>query len=187
MPRRQPLPDEDTLPVMVPINSKALVPVTPDRLRRFREHLVRTLVDARALKHAAPPRSQPPSGFAIEVAQVACGLCKGFCCRNGRDDAFLDHKTMARLRHDRPEMGTGALLKLYSDRIPALAYVVSCLFHGGRGCTLERSMRADICNTCYSGGLTSYLRSHEPPAETIVIAGKGDEMRTSAVLRPSSE
>ena len=38
---------------------------------------------------------------------------------------------------------------IYLARVPAAAYQDSCIFHGKRGCTLDRSMRADICNTYF--------------------------------------
>jgi hypothetical protein len=48
--------------------------VTPDRVRRLHERLVKALREAREVKCAAalcPPR---PSGFAARVAGTACGF-----------------------------------------------------------------------------------------------------------------
>ena len=65
-----------------------------------------------------------------------------------------------------------------------MAYRDLCIFHGKKGCTLDRSMRADICNTYYCGGLGAHLKSRDAPMPTVVIAGEGDKMRTSPVLVP---
>ncbi|HEY0342005.1 MAG TPA: hypothetical protein VGC34_14460, partial [Steroidobacteraceae bacterium] len=136
------------------------------------------------LKSIASPYPSEPTGFAARVARAACSVCKGWCCRNGGDDAFLDDQTMARIHRDRPELHAGALLRLYLDRVPALAYEDSCIFHGRKGCVLDRSLRADICNSYFCRGLGTYLTDRRPNTPRIVIAGKGDETRTSAVLMP---
>lgn len=176
--------DDDALPVMVPRNNKALAPTSPDRVRRLRKHLVRVL---RAMKDpglSTSPLRPAPAGFAARVAQTACSLCRGFCCGNGADDAFLDAGTLARARHGSPTLSTRELLRLYVERVPAIAYEGSCIFHGKQGCTLDRSLRSDVCNAYFCGGLHSYIRGGDEEVPTVVIAGEGDEMRTSAVLRP---
>ena len=181
MPRAYP---DVPAPVAVPRNDMPLTPVAPDRVRRLHKHLVQALGDARALGSIPSPYAPPPTGFAALVAQTACSLCKGWCCRNGGDDAFVDDQTMARVRRDRQDLGTNALLRLYTDRVPAMAYRNSCIFHAGSGCTLDRSLRADICNSYFCRGLGTYLTDREPDTPRIVVAGKGAGTRTSAVMVP---
>jgi hypothetical protein len=186
MPRRD-LGDDDNLPVMVPRNDKPLVAVSPERVRRLREHLIKELGYLQKRTHLerfATPERPGPIGFAAIVAHSACSLCKGQCCKNGDDDAFLDDRTLARVRIARPEMKDRAMLRLYLNRVPTMAYRDSCIFHGKKGCTLDRSMRADVCNTYYCGGLSAYLKSRDALMPTVVIAGEGDKMRTSPVLVP---
>jgi hypothetical protein len=179
--------DDDNLPVLVPRSDKALVAMSPERVRQLREHLVAILHDLRRAKHLerfASPLRPGPTGFPALVARAACSLCKGWCCRNGDDDAFLDDTVLARVRLTNPGMTERALLRLYLDRVPSVTYRESCIFHGKRGCTLDRSMRADVCNTYYCGGLGAYMKSGDAPMPTVVIAGEGDKMRTSPVLVP---
>jgi hypothetical protein len=176
--------NNDAVPVMVPRNDKALVRTCPARVRRLREHLVEVLSEAKALKKAISPYPPEPTGFAARVARTACSLCRGWCCRNGGDDAFLDDQTMARVRRDRPDLCVRTLLRLYIDSVPAVTYEGSCLFHGGRGCTLDRSLRSDLCNSYFCRGLGNYLKSAAKARPTMVIAGEGDEARTSPVLVP---
>jgi hypothetical protein len=181
------IPDEDCLPVIVPKNEKGLTRVSADRMRRLREHLIEALQDlhrAKQIDRAASPVSPEPSGFPAVVARAACSLCRGFCCRNGDDNAFLDYRTVARLWLADPTRGDAEIVKLYLDRVPALSYRDSCIFHGQRGCTLDRSMRADVCNTYFCGGLTSYIKNAEAHEPTIVIAGDADTMTVSPILRP---
>lgn len=173
--------------MMVPHNDKAMVAVSPERVRRLLEHLSRELDDLRKAKRMdrlASPETPGPTGFAGTVAHSACSLCRGWCCKNGGDDAFLDDRTLARVRLAGPEMTDHAALRLYADRVPPMAYRDSCIFHGKSGCTLDRSMRSDVCNTYYCSGLDAFIKSNADPAPTVIIAGEGDGIRTSAVLVP---
>lgn len=172
---------------MVPRNDKGLVAMPLARERRLREHLIKELCDLRVANHLERFASgtQPGlAGFTARVAQTACALCKGFCCRNGDDDGFLDDQTLARMRLARPQMTDHELLRLYLDRVPSVSHRDSCIFHGSRGCTLDRSMRADICNSYYCGGLDAFIKSGDTDTPTVVIAGDGGTMRTSPVLVP---
>jgi hypothetical protein len=184
--RRRDDGDDDSLPVMVPRSDNGLAAIPPERVRRLREHLIEALRELRTAKHwerLASPERPAPSGFEARVARTACSLCKGWCCRNGDDDTFLDDRTLARVRLARPELNERAVLRLYLDLVPPVAYRDSCIFHGKQGCTLDRSLRADICNSYYCGGLGAYMKtSSAVPVK--VIAGEGDKMRTSPVLTP---
>ena len=126
------------------------------------------------------PRRRVPPGLHNVVQPEPSSLCKGWCCSNGDDDAFLDDRTLARVRLAKPDMTERAVLWLYLDRVPLVAYRDSCIYHGKTGCTLERSMQADVCNSFFCGGLGAYMKTGAA-VPTKVIAGKGDKMRTSAV------
>jgi hypothetical protein len=184
--RRRDIDEDDSLPVIVPRSDKVLVPTSASRVQRLREHLIEALRELRKAKHpehlASPLRSEP-TGFAARVARTACSLCKGWCCRNGDDDAFLDDRTMARVRLARPDVDERSVLRLYLDCVPPVAFRDSCIFHGKRGCTLDRSLRADICNSYYCGGLGAYMKTGAA-VPTKIIAGEGNQMRTSSVLTP---
>src|SRR5258708_3517705 len=175
--------DDDALPVMVPRNDKALVPTSPARVRRLRQHLAMVLVRISDDETASPVRPAPES-FAARVAHAACSICRGWCCRNGDDDAYLDEPTLARVYLVGSEMDAQAVMQLYVDQVPEVGYKGSCIFHGKQGCTLDRSLRSDVCNAYFCGGLHAYVRGGDTLVPTVVIAGEGDEMRTSAVLRP---
>jgi hypothetical protein len=182
--------DEDSLPVMVPRNDKAAVPISPERVRRLRKQLVATLRALHRMKnpeHSASPLRPEPEGFAGRVARTACSLCKGWCCRNGEDHAFLDERTMARMRCARSALDVRAVLRLYVERVPEVGYKDSCIFHGKQGCTLDRSLRSDVCNSYFCGGLQAYLTGDEVVTPTMIIAGAGDKMRTSPILMPPED
>jgi hypothetical protein len=179
--------DDDSQPVMVPRNDKPLAPVAAQRVQRLREHLIGILQDLRKtnhVEHIASPLRGAPSGFHAIVAKTACSLCRGHCCRNGDDDGFLDDRTLARMRLANPSLSERGLIRLYVSRVPDVAYRDSYIFHGKHGCTLDRSMRADICNIYYCGGLDAFMKSETELGPTVVLAGEGEKMRLSSVLEP---
>ena len=179
--------DDDSQPVMVPRNDRALVPTSPERVRRLRMHLVATLRASRTTtdhERSAVALWPGPEGFAARVVQTACSLCKGWCCKGGGDHAYLDGLTMARVRRARQEMNAYEVSRLYVERVPAIGYEGSCVFHGKQGCTLDRSLRSDVCNAYFCEGLDTYVTGGDVRAPVIIIAGEGDKMRTSPTLMP---
>jgi hypothetical protein len=117
--------DDDPLSVMVPRSDKVLVQTPPERVRRLRKHLIVTLRALRTMKDSKRTASAPcpePEGFVAHVASTACGLCRGWCCKNGEDDAFLDEPTLPRVRRAKPAPNARSVLRLFIDRVPADAY-----------------------------------------------------------------
>jgi hypothetical protein len=188
MPRRGlEIADDDSLPVIVPRSEKTLEATSPKRARQFRKHLVKSLRALRSMKNSDRSVSSErpePEGFVARVAETACSLCKGWCCRGGGDHAYIDEGTMARLYRARPELDARGVLQLYAERVPEVGYTNSCLFHAETGCTLTRSLRSDVCNSYFCRGLADYVKGADAGAPVIVIAGEGDKMRISSVLTP---
>ena len=179
--------DDDSLPVMVPRNDKTAVPISRERVRRLRKHLIVILRELRMIKdpqHSVSPLRPEPEGFAARVTRTACSLCKGWCCTNGADHAYLDQVTISRVRRARLPLDVRAVLRLYIDRMPEVGYEGSCIFHGKQGCTLDRSLRSDVCNSYFCGGLQVYLTGGDTVTPTMIIAGVGDKLCTSPILMP---
>ena len=177
--------DNYRLPMMVPRNDKTAVPISLERVRRLCKHLVVTLRSLRTTKnpeHSVSPLRPEPEGFAARVARTACSLCKGWCGRNGEDNAFPDETTMARVRCARSALDARAVLRL--ERVPQVGFEDSCIFHGKQGCTLDRSLRSDVCNSYLCSGLQDYMTGGDAVTPTMIIAGVGDQMRTSPILMP---
>lgn len=173
--------------VTVPRNDRVLAAIAPDRIRKLREFLAEAIRAVRTMKPASPSDTPPlpqPKGFAARVARTACALCRGACCRDGGEHAYLDDQTMARVRRARPDLNARGVLRLYLDRVPEAGYDGSCVFHGEKGCTLDRSIRSDICNDFYCGGLEAFLTRGEHTQPVVIVAGKGDKTRKSPVLIP---
>jgi hypothetical protein len=123
-----------------------LVPVAAGRREALAAHVRELLADlktpARAARKAGPA---PPA----EVPGVAtgCALCRGYCCRTGGNEAYLNPKTLARVWSERAHLTAEDLVAAYLEAVPDLAFADSCIFHAERGCNLPRAMRSNVCHT----------------------------------------
>ena len=91
---------------------------------------------------------------------------------------------MARVRCARSALDVRAVLRLYVERVPEVGFEDSCIFHGKQGCTLDRSLRSDVCNSYFCSGLQVYMTGADAVTPAMIIAGVGDQMRTSPILMP---
>jgi hypothetical protein len=88
------------------------------------------------------------------------------------------------VRSERPELDTRAVVQLYGKRVPVVGYEGSCVFHGKHGCTLDRSLRSNVCNSYFCSGLHNYMSGGDAATSVVVIAGEGGKIHTSPVLPP---
>jgi len=86
------------------------------------------------------------------------------------------------VRRARPELDARAVLRLYSERVPPTGFAGSCVFHGPQGCTLERELRSDVCNSYFCSGLGHFVKHTDRTGNVVVIAGEGEVARRSPVL-----
>ncbi|HXR71262.1 hypothetical protein [Actinocrinis sp.] len=166
-----------------------VAPPAASRVRKLRQHLLEALNDLRKTWRADAPVERPapePEGFAGDVVREACGQCRGFCCKGGGEHAYLDDRTMARVLRDHPDLSASSLVRRYLDAVAAESVVGSCLYHGRQGCTLPRTLRADLCNIFYCNGLRVFLRSEDTVDRVIVVAEGGGQARRSVVMRRDS-
>jgi len=171
--------------VAVPLNSKPLGPNASERARRLRKHLIASLRGLRTMKDpvgsASPVRAEP-DGFTGEVVHAACTLCRGYCCKGGGEHAYLDERVMARVRQANPDLDARSVMRLYLDRVPAISHEGSCVFHAASGCTLDRALRSDVCNSYFCTGLGNFLKIAEAAQSVVVMAGQGEDVRLSPPL-----
>jgi hypothetical protein len=175
------------LALTVPLNRRPPAPTSSERVRRLRRHLVYSLRAMRTMKDptgSASPLRPEPDGFVGRVASAACSACRGYCCKGGGEHAYLDERVMARVRQARPELDARAVMRLYVERVPAVGYDGSCVFHGTAGCTLDRSLRSDVCNSYFCTGLANFMKGAGTAARVVITAGEGEATRPSSVLTP---
>ena len=49
---------------------------------------------------------------------------------------------------------------------------------------MDRSLRSDVCNSYFCSELQVYMTGGDAVTPTMIIAGVGDQMRTSPILMP---
>ncbi|HEX3995538.1 MAG TPA: hypothetical protein VHX39_30570 [Acetobacteraceae bacterium] len=171
--------------VTVPLLDDTLDPPPPSRVRALKRHLVQSLRDLRNAKR--PERlvqktTPEPAGFTAAVLRAGCATCQGHCCKGGGDHAYIDERTMARVRRNNPELDARAIIGLFLARLAPVAYRGSCLFHGTAGCTLGRGLRAELCNAYYCNGLQEFLQRQTVPERVQIVATRNGIERRSPVL-----
>jgi hypothetical protein len=178
----------DPVVVTVPLLHEVLEAPLPGRVRALKKHLVQSLRDLRAARRHGKliQKATPePTGFAAAVLRIGCATCQGHCCKGGGEHAYIDERTMARVRRDHPDQDARAIIRSFMDRVAPLSYRGSCLFHGAGGCTLGRGLRAELCNAYYCNGLRDFLRrTREPDRAQIAAVGQGRERRSGIITRP---
>jgi hypothetical protein len=174
----------------VPLLRETLEPPPKARIRALKQHLIQSLRDLRIARRPDKLIRDPapePQGFAAAVLAEGCAQCRGHCCKGGGDHAYIDERTMARVRRDRPDLDARGVIRLFLDRIAPLSTRGSCLFHGATGCTLGRGLRADLCDAYYCNGLRDFLRqSPEPSRVQVVATREGHTRRTTILVRETS-
>ncbi len=175
--------------VRVPAQQAPLSEPEPGRIRALKRHLIESLRDLREARRPdrlIQPPSPEPDAYAAAVVREGCTQCRGSCCLGGGTHAYLDERTMARVRRALPDLDAGAIIRRYTDAIAPLGYAGSCLFHGPAGCTLPKPLRAELCNAYYCNGLKDFMAMDPRPPAVVVVAGQGagqgDGVRRSAVL-----
>jgi hypothetical protein len=163
----------DATEITVPHQNRPLETPSPERIRRLRRHLIESLRDLRRAKRPDRLIQQPAPTLPDPVKtalQAGCATCQGHCCLGGGEHAYLDDRTMARVRRDRPDLDVRGIIQAYVRHVARLSYEGSCLFHGAAGCTLDPSLRATLCSTYYCDDLTLLLRSPIDPARVVFRA-----------------
>lgn len=176
---------DDVVRIDVPGQREPLAPVGPDRVRAFKRHLLgamRDLAKARRPERLIQKRSPEPQGLGARVVAAGCAHCAGSCCMAGGTHAFIDERTLARVRQERPGMDVRAVMRAYVGAIGREAVSGSCVFHGPVGCTLERGLRAELCNSYHCNALRDFLKAPPQDIRTILIRTHDNEER---VLDPA--
>jgi hypothetical protein len=143
--------------VPIPSYAERTTPLPAMRRRRLRAHLEEVVVEALRLRAAgtagppAPPEAPPPA-LAAAFGR-ACAHCRGHCCRHGAEHAYVREDTILRYLGAHPDATVDTVLAEYMQHVGARSYRGSCVYHGARGCTLPRTLRADICNRFLCDGL----------------------------------
>jgi hypothetical protein len=181
----------------------ALVPRHRARVRRLSRHRqarfearLRALIafvhthdasaDERTL--ASPP---PLGNEAAQLVAATCSACRGACCANGGDHAFLRTRTLRDMMAQHPALDDEGVVAAYLGWLPERTMTGGCVYQSAHGCTLPRALRSSICNAYVCGGLQRALRDVVPGetrgvyvAHRVGAAVVGGQLRALPVLTP---
>lgn len=194
--------------VMVPANTRALVPLPDDAREAFLSHLRGVIADAFAepLRDDLDARRADVTSSRADAGEImsrddglpgymvlgGCSTCRGDCCTSGGTRAFLKADSLRRVRSQRVTLGVSgddasAIEALYVEALPAVHYEGSCVFHARLGCTLGRELRSNLCNRYQCGELTQLRRALDARgAQSAYIASASrDALQRVALVTPN--
>lgn len=143
----------------VPHSNVPLIRLPDDRRGAYLAHLAK--ITTEAFEHPLPATGNFDRDHTSERSEphpwnnIACGACRGNCCQTqggGSTHAFQTVKSITQLRQAQPNLTADDVIDLYTTALPEVSNDGGCVFQGPQGCVLERSHRADVCNTfrCYA-------------------------------------
>jgi hypothetical protein len=178
--------------VMVPAYDGQLYNLPARRRRRFRDHLNRQIslafvgssVESQDTATELGSEQAEPTRAEHGSLGKACANCRGYCCTTGADHAWLDQSAISRYIASTPGIRPREVLEAYLSRLPHKSCQGSCVFHTANGCALPRSMRSDVCNNYYCGGLEDFWRllGGSEATRALVVAMDGNSVARSGVV-----
>ena len=193
---------DDHLLGVVPSNDRPFRPVPQRRLRAFSDRLNRVLSEAVAIRFRnggaaiesrqdINPNEDAPSSDGQSKSEnatiVACTTCRGQCCEQGGDHAFINVDTLLRYLAEHPSARPRDVYDAYLSRLGSRCYEGSCVYHGDSGCRLPRAMRSDLCNRFRCKGLTELCHQSEPrdSDRVVVVSISGIDSNQPRPIRAS--
>ena len=90
------------------------------------------------------------------LSDHVCGICRGGCCVQGDDSAYITPRTVRRFMDANPTLSPADVLAAYLDRLAPETVTNSCINQGPTGCVLPRQQRSDTCNGYYCDELKEW-------------------------------
>ncbi len=149
---------------LLPRNLDRASRLTPRRRTSHEAHLRACLAEAREhlatskapfVVEAAPVIGAPTAAQRAEsqLLLAGCAACRGQCCREGGDHAFLSVDSMTAYLQRFPAADDDAVVVHHMQHIGEQTMTHGCVYQGVRGCTLAPELRADICHRFHCTGL----------------------------------
>ncbi len=146
---------------IVPRHRARLRPLAARRKRAFLERVRALVATVRRTTADDDERTlDAPADLddtATRVVIATCSACRGSCCGNGGDHAFLRTRTLRDFMAAHPALDDDAVVAAYAAWLPERTSQPGCVYQGAAGCTLPRTMRSSICNAYLCGGLRRAL------------------------------
>lgn len=178
------LPAGDAIAMVVPSFARGVVRLPEERVARFRETLEEAMSRAvgmvgeegRAAMIRETYAYRGESDRLVLPVINACTTCRGACCPQGREHAFLVAEFLAWRLLEEPGLTPEAMVADYLARIPAETCEDSCVYHGPRGCVLPREIRGPTCNDFVCSGIVDRRgeMACDPGVPSVAVACEGE-------------
>lgn len=162
----------------VPRQERPTVPLPEHRREEFAAHLDEIVAKGFAegepeidlAEREREERAEDP------LIDATCATCQGKCCiLGGPAHAFLTGVNVQQFRARNPGATAQQIKAHYLGRLPNVSVEHSCVYHGPRGCVLDRTERGDVCNRYHCNPQTQLLKSfREMKAEAAIIIATED-------------
>jgi hypothetical protein len=169
--------------VVVSGSNAQLQPMSPERRENLRSNIAEAFAD-REPAYNDPPRRELPAAACPpppDDLAAACATCRGSCCRDGGDSAYLEASTLRRIQAERPTSSPAELVELYMAAVPERSVEHSCIFHGEQGCTLPRELRSHTCNDYFCPSMQDWIGRSAVQSAAMVITGGEQVLRWTII------
>lgn len=173
---------DDFVRCKLPYQENGVVALEESRKAAFEKHV--RWITARAFTEDIPDRDlsyrEDLERDQHDVLDTACTACRGGCCSNAGDAAFLQDEDIKRWRQRNPGGTEEQVVEEYLSMLPDEVIDEGCVFQGADGCVMPRSARSDQCHTFYCKSLRNLQEELMESAHgrTVMIADK-DRMPVS--------
>ncbi len=175
-----------TIPItIVPAYHGTSTRVPRHRRDALRRRLTRLLQQPAEQPAAPADAAAPARSEAVDTAlQAACTNCRGVCCANGNDHAYLTPETLQRVKRDNPGLSDDQIVDQYLSHVGPRSNAGSCIFHQSTGCGLPRSMRSDTCNTFFCSPLRDFMAqaARDPGRPAFLAAVDNHSVRAGVLI-----
>lgn len=142
---------------ILPAFDRPLEPMSEHRKNALADKLAEIAAEVRLGPDQESTTSFEVAGRPTDTAFIAqaCATCRGDCCQNGGEHAYIKRQTLSRVSRAAPEKSLEDIVRAYLDCVPETSYAGSCIYHGEKGCNLPGEMRSDTCNDFFCTGVRS--------------------------------
>ena len=173
------VPTEEISVAIVPYQNDPLVALSNDRRSRFETHLnaiIDRAFDGTSVNTSFTlfSREADPENPLISAG---CATCQGSCCKlGGVNNAFITDDLFRYFIHRTPELTPEIIKSTYLDALPDVSVKDACVFQGAQGCVLDRSLRANTCNSFHCHDVITMLQKMQNTnISTVAIIAIEDE------------
>jgi len=155
---------EDFTPVAVPANIRCIRHLPEKRQRSFSDglkQLIGQVVAERSSSASLTDYSKTQTDCDTQTPEMelrsilgnACAVCRGVCCINGGEHAYIKADTLLCYMQQHPGLQQQQVLDEYLSFLPKKVYKNSCVYHAELGCALPFNMRSESCSSFVCEGL----------------------------------